>query len=238
MIDPPAGFVRRQAGDLLLLGVPQVLPELLAAGFDHPWNLVTEPHPGPGTGRGRRGIATLSTGERFFVKQALRGGFLARFNRERFFALQRFARELDVSRAAVDAGCPVVPTQAVALAPAAPGWRAWSAAPFVDDAQDLARVLHAPADAQQARAAVDRALAAVRAMHDGGLYHRDLNLGNILILQDGSATIIDLDRARFFEGGVPEPLRRRARARFLRSWRKLLGEGGVLPLAEVKPVWR
>ncbi|UCF69088.1 MAG: hypothetical protein JSV80_07335, partial [Acidobacteriota bacterium] len=70
-------------------------------------------------------------------------------------------------------------------------------------------------------------LEAVGAMHHRGLYHRDLNLGNLVATETAnsgwSVTIVDLDRAVEYAGPVPPRRRRRALGRLERSARKILG---------------
>jgi hypothetical protein len=65
-------------------------------------------------------------------------------------------------------------------------------------------------------------------MHDAGVEHRDLNLGNLLLRRGGSgageAFVVDLDRARLWDRPVPLRLRIRALCRLERSTVKLFGE--------------
>ena len=76
----------------------------------------------------------------------------------------------------------------------------------------------------QARAAIDT-------MHDKGLFHADLNLHNILVTparESFSVIIIDLDKARLFDGPLPAAMRRANAARLIRSARKLDPSGQFL----------
>lgn len=60
----------------------------------------------------------------------------------------------------------------------------------------------------------------VRRMHDAGVSHRDLHVGNVLVRVAAGATevsIIDLDGARVFAGGLPAPRREREILRLCRS---------------------
>lgn len=59
-------------------------------------------------------------------------------------------------------------------------------------------------------------------MHEAGLSHGDLNLRN-LYKQDGDFGLIDLDSARWFEGGVPSRERIRELARLVSSYLKQTG---------------
>jgi hypothetical protein len=72
---------------------------------------------------------------------------------------------------------------------------------------------------------------AIDMMHRGGLHHADLNLHNLLVTTAGesfNATIADLDKARLYDGPVPEAKRRENGRRLLRSARKLDPAGKYL----------
>jgi hypothetical protein len=76
----------------------------------------------------------------------------------------------------------------------------------------------------QARAAIDT-------MHDKGLFHGDLNLHNLLVTQardSFSVTIIDLDKARLFDGPLSPSMRQANVVRLTRSARKLDPSGKFL----------
>jgi tRNA A-37 threonylcarbamoyl transferase component Bud32 len=68
------------------------------------------------------------------------------------------------------------------------------------------------------------ALRAVRRMHDAGVEHRDLNLGNLLVGEAGAdgprAFVIDLDRARCHAAALPFAARQAALRRLERSYVK------------------
>jgi tRNA A-37 threonylcarbamoyl transferase component Bud32 len=71
---------------------------------------------------------------------------------------------------------------------------------------------------------------AVRALHDAGVEHRDLQLGNILVsAENPRVVVVDLDRAIFHAGDVPVGRRAQNLGRLARSahktglWRERLG---------------
>jgi tRNA A-37 threonylcarbamoyl transferase component Bud32 len=67
-------------------------------------------------------------------------------------------------------------------------------------------------------------VALVRRMHDAGVDHRDLNLGNLLLReQDGeeAAFVVDLDRARLHVASIGFAARQRALRRLERSYVKV-----------------
>ncbi|MBN1574384.1 MAG: phosphotransferase [Deltaproteobacteria bacterium] len=72
---------------------------------------------------------------------------------------------------------------------------------------------------------LNRAGAAIRKMHDAGIYHRDLNMNNLLVKSgEGEIFIIDFDRAKVCDFLSRRMLERNLR-RLLRSARKLAGLG-------------
>ncbi len=237
MIAAPCGFTLLRVGDVFILARDSLPQALLEAGADRPESLVTARPLGVGSGRGPRGVVDLAGGERLLIKQNLRGGVLSRWNREIYFGVERFRRELVVSRDALAAGCPIVPTRAVVLERRRLGWRAWSATPLIEPAEDLACCLSACTASSDIEAILSRVVACVHELHEGGLYHRDLNLGNVLLSPEAPPLIIDLDRACLFPGGVPHRLRRRVRSRFVRSYLKILGPTPVLPVTAIDEIW-
>ncbi len=234
------GFERERIGPLELVAREELLAPLVEAGFAAPWNLVVSVERGRGTGRGPRGVVALTGGRRFLVKQCLRGGLIAKVNRSRYLSHRRFEEELALGLEAERRGLPVAPTCGVAWRRSLWGYQVWSVAPFVEEARDLARiVLDAPC-ADRTRALLAAAVDAFRVLHEGGLVHHDLNLGNVMVSKEraDAVTIVDLDKARLVEGVVPRAAQERVRARFLRSWNKVLRGGGALPLAEVEALTR
>lgn len=74
----------------------------------------------------------------------------------------------------------------------------------------------------------------LRAIHDHGLQHPDLSLGNVLVVPGPggpSAVFVDLDRARLRGAPLGTTARRRALARLRRSAAKLDPRGRWLPAA-------
>lgn len=209
-------------------------PALRAAGLAEPWKLRLGELEGGTTGRGPRAVVGVGGGEQVLVKQCLRGGWLARFNRSRYASPARFLRELDVGRRAEQAGCPVLPAIAVVVRPAGLGVRAWSMSRYLADAEDLAVRMQALPRAADRVALLERVLGALAQLFEAGLEHRDLNLGNVLVRPASGRSpelirVIDLDRARWRGRPLPARAGRRVTARFERSWSKVLGPDGAVP---------
>ena len=103
-------------------------------------------------------------------------------------------------------------------------YRAWLAVEELAGAVDLATAY--ASSAEPSRADLAAVMQAVRRMHDLGLEHRDLNLGNLLIrLGEGGCEVfvIDLDRAKLHPGALSFHLRQRSLRRLERSYVKTVG---------------
>jgi tRNA A-37 threonylcarbamoyl transferase component Bud32 len=90
---------------------------------------------------------------------------------------------------------------------------------WIGDTFSLADLLATSTDASLREAALRAVGTTLRAMHDRGLHHRDLNAGNILLRPAGggfAVWIIDLDRAAV-GSAVSAARRRRALDRLARS---------------------
>ena len=75
-----------------------------------------------------------------------------------------------------------------------------------------------------AKKVFDAVAGSLRALHREGIYHRDLNLKNIMVRRESDGVkgyIIDFDRAMLFLGEVPPTLAQRNLDRLLRSANKL-----------------
>jgi hypothetical protein len=138
---------------------------------------------------------------------------------------------VDTLAASVEARARGVPTAApIALIVASGvGGFARGAMAFeeIEGSEDLARrVVRGAATRADLKAAIDT----VRAMHDRGVSHPDLNLGNVLLRQRAESTpeifVIDFDRATFAPQPLPVAARQAALRRLERSCAKLTGAPG------------
>lgn len=81
---------------------------------------------------------------------------------------------------------------------------------------------------EQARVSIDR-------LHEGGLYHADLNFHNLFV-STGAAplqvVVLDLDKARLYPAPLSSARRRRNFRRLARSALKLIKAGVILTPAE------
>jgi 3-deoxy-D-manno-octulosonic acid kinase len=182
------------------------------------------------SGRGGAFRARCAGDLRVVVRPCRRGGWIGRVIAGTYVGWRpRPWRELAVS---LEARARAVPTPAI-LAVRAVGRGIYRGAVVTEEAPDtltlaeaLTQVTAAAARIRLARAAGE----AVGRLHEAGVEHADLNLGNILVSRpplDGPALIIDLDGARLHRIPLAARARRRNLRRLERSWRRLSGESAV-----------
>jgi len=178
-------------------------------------------------GRERLGSIALPNGDTVLVRAYRHGGLLRGLTRSWFCSWPpRPFRELAITEEIRRRGVPTVEVYGACVAPlAGPFYRGWLLTKELKGAQDLwtafqtgfARTLGIDA----VLAAVARAL---KALHREGVYHRDLNLKNILVRREADKIggyVIDFDRAILVLGALPAPLVRKNLSRLLRSVCKL-----------------
>ncbi len=179
-----------------------------------------------GPGRGRAGLLTLPGGA-VWGKRMRRGGAVGRLWRDRFAGRDRLVQNVTVAAEAVARGVSTAAPVALLTEEGPPGlFRGWLATEWLEGARDLATLLGERAVGPTEVAA---ALAAVRAMHDAGVEHPDLNLGNLLLRlapAGAQAFVIDLDRARLRRRSLSPARRQAALRRLERSHAKMFGTAG------------
>jgi 3-deoxy-D-manno-octulosonic acid kinase len=227
---PPPGFVARRGPLGLLLAAESRADELLAAGLDREagW---TAPLGSAHAGAGRGATARLDlSGGPVRLKQLRRGGGLAVLWRDRFAGPRRPLANLELPLEARRRGVVTPAPLGLFVTEGPPGLcRAWMAAEEIGGARDLATCF-ASAETP-VRDELESVLQTVRGMHDAGVEHRDLNLGNLLLRREATGSlqvwVLDLDRARMHEAGLPFRLRQRALRRLERSYVKLFAARGA-----------
>jgi len=182
------------------------------------------PPPPPPAGRAPMQRFALPDGAAL-VRQCRRGGLLGHILGDKHLDGHRFLRELALSDALRRRGIPTPEVIAGTRREVLPGiYRAEIITREIPGALDLAAALRSLPAPPATQGRKDDLLAAtaklIRQLHDAGLFHPDLNARNILICPDGSAMIIDLDRAELHD---ELPFRARAAnlARLYRSLHKL-----------------
>jgi hypothetical protein len=229
----PAGFAAREAGRRTLLARDALVERVLAAGLHDPsvWeSLAGASSVGPG--RGGTGRLALPGSVRVVVKRMRRGGWAGPMWRDRFLGRARLLRNLSVPLEAMRRGVSTAAPVAMLIEEGPPGLRrAFLAVEEIEGAEDLLSRLSGPRGLSEGE--MRAALRAVKEMHDRGVEHRDLNLGNLLVRsRDGGlpeAFVVDLDRARLHDKALPVRKRRAALLRMERSYLKRFGDEGPLP---------
>lgn len=182
-------------------------------------------------GEGRAGTVALRIGDLAAIGKRARHGGAARFLGGLYLGCRRVVRTLLSSTRLREAG---VPTPSVLAA----GWRRVLGplhahaliTETVPGGVNLQTALGSRMSAADRRALLGASARAVRAMHDVGFLHADLNLANLVLERrpDGfRAHIVDLDRGRF-ESALTVAQRRSNIERLLRSWEKWR-PGGIPP---------
>jgi len=170
-------------------------------------------------------------GPRVVVRHAHRGGWLAPLLGDRFLLPLRPLREVKTALILAQLGIPTPPVAAYAIYPDS-GWiRRVDVMTIELPGDDLGAALRraeTPADRQQLVGPVATLLGA---MSQGGAWHPDLNVKNILIVPDDAGqlqpAVLDVDRMRFVPPGDPNA-REANLQRLMRSsekWHRLHGAG-------------
>ncbi len=236
----PEGFGVERAGRTVLYLRDGWREQLLAAGLGEPerWEAALRASPAA-TGRGPVGRITLPDDRRVLLKRMRRGGLAGPLWRGRYLGVSRLRANLVAPAAARRRGVATPEAAAMLVVEGPPRlFRAWLAVEEIEGAADLhVWLLRSPSPHE-----VEEVLGAIRRAHDVGLHHADLNLGNVLVRRAGSRSLevflVDLDRARFYEGGVPFRLRQAALRRLERSFAKRFGSGSPHGVPEPEDWYR
>jgi hypothetical protein len=109
----------------------------------------------------------------------------------------------------------------------------------ITGARDLSTMIERGSPLPEAVIAV--VMTMVRGMHDRGLDHGDLNLGNLLVREDGAggceAFVIDLDKAALRDEDLPFRRRLAALLRLERSYLKCVKLAGAAPGVGERDRW-
>lgn len=232
--DTPAGFVRVTAGRCVAVALAAHADDaraMLAEGSLYEAaarDLAARPLQGRGVAYA---IALPVTGTRAVVRHNRHGGLLAPLTGDRFLPPTRAPRELASALRLRELGVPTPDVLMYATSPAPFLFRrADVVTRQIEAGRDLsAFMLPETTSSERAEAwAATRTL--VRAMHDAGVRHHDLNVKNVLLARTETglvAHLLDVDRVTF---GAPrsDEIARANAARLLRSARKWRDERGAL----------
>jgi len=223
-----------QSGDVVLLACQEHLAALKEAGLHQPagWAILPGEQMPTGEGRGTIRRLELSGGDRLVLKKMKRGGLAGKFRQDRFHGLHRLLANLTVPRELAGRGVLTAEPFGLLLQEGPRGmYQAWLATRELPGMVDLATWLAGNRPGSQER--LDPVVRFVRSLHDAGLQHKDLNIGNLMVRTgpDGRAAqvaVIDLDGAMIHRSELPFRLRMAALWRLERSFVKRFGSPGVL----------
>ena len=178
-------------------------------------------------GRAKLRAVRLENGQVALIREYRHGGVLRGLTGNLFFSWPpRPFRELAITEELRRRGVPTVEVYAACITQVVgPVYRGWLVSRELSGAQDLWMAVRSGFMGEVGSDAVWHAVArSVRMLHRHGVYHRDLNLKNILVRREGSELrgyVIDFDKAMLMLGELSPELARRNLARVLRSMRKL-----------------
>jgi Lipopolysaccharide kinase (Kdo/WaaP) family len=228
--EPPSGFARRELGKRALYMATDAGDEVVARGLDREeswerWLAVGD----AAVGRGPSAVLPRKGAGSWRLKRMQRGGRAGPLWGDRYPDAGRLVAMIELSCEALRRGVPGAEPIALLLVRAAPfGVRGFAAFEEIAGAEDLARRLRRGALAE---ADIAAAMREVRRMHDRGIVHPDLNLGNLLVRGSGDGAegfVIDFDRATAAQAPASFKQRRAALRRIERSCAKIAGSAGSL----------
>jgi len=220
--DVPPGYVVHRVADATLVFDAGLASELVNLRLADPAARKRLFARAPKRGRGAAPSVALRRDVSVILRRYQHGGVFGAFTGMLHLGLSRALEELHVTARAEASGAPVPHVVCLALWPAAgPFWSALIGTREERGARDLYEVLLASEDTRARRALLREVGAAVRKLHDAGVDHRDLQLRNILVVDDGAKrriVVIDLDRAVYHSrGALASRLRARNLGRLTRS---------------------
>jgi len=178
-------------------------------------------------GRGKLRALELPNGDAVLIRPYRHGGLFRHLLRGIFFTWPpRPFRELVITEEVRRRGIPTAEVLAACTRRIwGPFYRGWLVTRQLKGGQDLWTAIRDGFVGETGAEKVFSAVAAsLRGLHREGIYHRDLNLKNIVVRRESDGMkgyIIDLDRATLFLGEVPMAVARRNLERLLRSANKL-----------------
>ena len=186
-------------------------------------NLTTYPSKNsPYEGRGPFSLIQTSPQQIFRIRPYLRGGWIRHLNRDLFWGSKRPYQEFRISLQAYKSGIPTAEPIAgvVRKSPMGLGlYRGYWVSREISNTKNLFHFLKSNPTFKKKRESLSQVALAVRKMHDIGIFHADLHLGNVLIQEDGDPLpiyLIDFDRARI-QSPLSEKDRKANLIRFYRS---------------------
>ncbi len=172
------------------------------------------------------------------LKHYRRGGQMARISRDRYLFIgwerSRSFREWRLLAKLCAMKLPVPQPLTALCCKSGRSYQAALLTRWIDDARPLHDALQ-DTDVQHADGLLQATLQSIQALHAAGVYHPDVNLGNVLVDAAGKIWLIDFDRAKLLVGGSRSHRQslQRMYARLLRSAQRWQ-QRGHLPMQHVQ----
>ena len=232
----PAGYRRVGSPIATWLARPECAEEIREGRADFLLRGSGRRSPAGGGGRGGLGYLELA-GAAAVGKRALHGGVFGRVLGGLFLGKGRMTGQIEAAERLDRAGVPTPEVLAVGWRRALGVFRALAIVTrAIPRAQNLYEAAREDAPWRRRRVILEKSARLVRAMHDAGFLHADLNVTN-LVLGEGPGGdrvyVVDLDGGRFED--MPGPaVRFRSLARLLRSYEKwIAGRWRLSPREEI-----
>ncbi|MBI4208838.1 MAG: hypothetical protein HY538_03940 [Deltaproteobacteria bacterium] len=190
-------------GNLEILWKDEGYAKLLGPSLDLEvaQNDIPSSMPRSNEGRGPSRFIQQSPQEIFRIRPYLRGGMIQYFSRDLFWGPNRRPfDELRISLQAYQNGVPTAePIAGVVKKMWGGFYRGYWVSREIPHAQNLSKALLTHPNATEKKEILQITASATRKMHDAGIFHADLHLGNIVLQKNGDsfkAYLIDFDRAK------------------------------------------
>jgi tRNA A-37 threonylcarbamoyl transferase component Bud32 len=186
-----------------------------------------ENEPAAFQGRAKLGVLKLRNGDTVLIRPYRHGGLFRHLLRGIFFTwAPRPFRELAITEEVCRRGIPTVEVYAACVRRIwGPFYRGWLVTRQLKGGRDLWTAMRDDFVRKAgAKKVFDAVTSSLRVLHREGIYHRDLNLKNILVRCESDGVkgyIIDFDRTSLFLEEVPPTIVQRNLDRLLRSANKL-----------------
>lgn len=209
----PPGFSLIRERDFCAIARDDWIPYLERRGLFRPSGVLQRLGPKRGTG----GLL-LVEGEALVIRPNRHGGIFAKILGDLYMDQERPHRELLLLWRLRKAGINTLDPVASVAERRGPFYRGYLMTRFLPGAVDLLEFFSRAQDGHERRAVARKAGELVRRVHDLGVFHADLQLGNLLV-RDGEVYIIDLDRS-WQRPPLPPSLRFKNLWRLMRSAEK------------------
>ena len=209
---------------------------LLEAGICRPGRLLDD-HPIRLPGRGPVAILPLPgrKGEEAILKRYRRGGLAGKILPHLFLGTARFRREISTAETAIRKGIPVPFPLALVRKGRWGLYRVFGVTRRIPHTRNVQEIVDASLSPTRPKDFIDSIARTIHGMHERGMTHADLNLGNLLVSTAGKGPpvyIVDLVGARL-GSALTAVQQLKGLRRLRRSWEKSCFFREVLPGSEI-----